>query len=327
MDEAAGPSNAGRVESSAVSDLHIVIGAGQVGRALLQRLVDEGRPARVVTRSGRVDVPEGVEVVAADITEAGAAERACAGATVVFGCVGLPGYDRWPELFPPMMDGMVRGAESAAATFVYMDNLYMYGPVDTPMTEDMPLTDFGTKPAIRAAITRTWQRAHDAGRIKAAAVRASDFYGPGVTLGALGEFTLGRISRGKAAQVFGDPDHPHSFSYVPDVARALLTVADAGDDALGQAWHVPNAPDRTMRDVLTAFAGELGTEARIQALGRTALTLLGLFNVQVREAKEMLYQWDRPFRVDHSKFAARFWGEATPFEEAIANTARWYRDR
>ena len=313
--------------SDQVSDLHVVVGAGQVGKALIERLTDEARPTRVVTRSRRADVPEGVEVVAADISESGAAERACAGAAVVFGCVGLPGYDRWPELFPPMMDGMVRGAESAGATFVYMDNVYMYGPVDVPMTEDMPLTGYGSKPATRAAITQTWQQAHDAGRIKAAAVRASDFYGPGVTLGALGAVSFGRMSQGKSAQVFGDPDQPHSFSYVPDVARALLTVADAGDEALGQAWHVPNAPDRTMREVLTAFAGELGAEARIQAVGRTALTLLGLFNVQLREAKEMLYQWDRPFRVDHSKFAARFWEDATPFEEGIAATAAWYRNR
>ena len=38
-------------------------------------------------------------------------------------------------------------------------------------------------------------------------------------------------------------------------------------------------------------------------------------------AFQMLYQWERPFRVDHSKFAASFWSDPTPFEEGIAATA------
>lgn len=303
-----------------MSELNVVLGAGATGRAVVARLVDEGRPTRVVTRSGKADVPDGVEIVAADITDAAGAKRACEGAGVVYGCVGLPGYDGWPELFPPLMEGMLNGAEHAAAPFIFMDNLYMYGPVDTPRTEDMPLTDYGNKPTVRAKITKMWQDAHSAGRVKAAAVRASDFYGPGVMLAALGDFTVGRMSRGKAAQVFGDPDQPHEFTYVPDVARALISVADAGDEALGQAWHVPNAPTQTVRQVLTAFAEELGVELKIQTMPRVMMSMIGLFDKQVREAKEMLYQWDRPFLVDHSKFSARFWDDPTPFEEGIAAT-------
>lgn len=174
-----------------MGELNVVLGAGPVGRALIGRLAGENRPTRVVTRSGTADVPSGVEVVAADIAEPGAAVRACEGAGVVFGCVGLPGYEHWPELWPPLMEGRLAGAESSGAKFIFMDNLYMYGPVDGPRTEDTALTDYGDKPAVRAQITRTWQAAHDAGRVPVAAVRASDFYGPSVTLAALGEVTLG----------------------------------------------------------------------------------------------------------------------------------------
>ncbi len=310
-----------------MNELNVVIGAGPVGGALVERLAGENRPTRVVTRRGTADVPAGVEVAAADIAEPGAAERACEGASVVFGCVGLPGYEHWPELWPPLMNGMLRGAESSGATFVFMDNLYMYGPVDGPRTEDMALTNYGDKPAVRAKITRTWQAAHDAGRVRAAAVRASDFYGPGVTLAALGEVTFGRMSRGKSAQTFGDPDQPHSFTYVPDIARALVSVANGGDEVLGQAWHVPNAPDRTVRQLLTAFADEIGVDLKIQTLPPWGMSLLGLINPTVRESKEMLYQWDRPFQADHSKFGARFWDDPTPFEVGIPATADWYRSR
>jgi nucleoside-diphosphate-sugar epimerase len=314
-------------EGERVTDLNVVLGAGPVGRALVERLVAENRPTRVVTRSGTAQVPSGVEVVAADVTEADEAERACDGAGVVFGCVGLPGYERWPEMWPPLMEGMLRGAEASGATLIFLDNLYMYGPVDGPRREDMALTNYGSKPAVRAEITRMWQAAHNDGRLRAAAVRASDFYGPGVTLAALGEASFGRLSGGKSAQTFGDPDQPHSFTYVNDVARALVSVAEGGEDVLGQSWHVPNAPDRTVRQLLIAFAEELGVKPKIQTLPAWAMGPLGLINPTVRESREMLYQWDRPFQVDHSKFAGRFWDDPTPFEVGIPATADWYRSR
>lgn len=306
--------------------LNVVLGAGPVGRSLVETLRAKGQQVRVATRSGRASVGEGVEVVSADVADADAAERACAGASVVYGCVGLD-YGNWPERWPPMMRGMLAGAGSANARFVFMDNLYMYGPVNVPMVEDLPLTDYGRKPATRARITRMWREAHTAGRVEAAAVRASDFYGPGVTLAALGEYAFGNIARGRAAQVIGNIDLPHSFTYVPDIARALATVGEAGDGAMGQAWHVPNAPDRTVREILEMFADAVGHELSVRVMPPLLLTLLGIFVSDLREMKEMMYEWDRPFQVDHSKFAARFPDDATPFEDGIARTAEWYKAR
>ena len=200
----------------------------------------------------------------------------------------------------------------------------MYGPVDGPLHEDMPLTDYGRKPATRSELTRMWQDAHNAGRLEAVAVRASDFYGPGVSLSALGDRSVGRIAQGKSAQVLGDPDLPHSFTYVPDIARALVTIGRA-DDAMGQAWHVPNAPTRTTREVLAMFAGQLGQELKLQQMPNWLLRALGVFSAELRELKEMLYEWERPFVVDSSKFAGRFWSDATSLEEGLATTAQSYR--
>ncbi len=155
-------------------------------------------------------------------------------------------------------------------------------------------------------------------------MRAADFYGPGVANSALGDLSFGRIAAGKAAQIVGDPDQPHSFAYVPDVARAMLTVGD-DPDAFGQAWNVPNAPTQTMRDVLTMFAAEMGRELKIQALPKPLMSVLGLFNVNLREMKEMLYQWERPFVVDSSKFEQRYRADATPLAVGVAATAASYR--
>lgn len=303
----------------------VVLGAGPVGEALVQQLLTDGVETRVATRSGRASAPADVEIVAADISDPQQAIRACAGADIVYSCVGLS-YQGWPDQWPPMMAGMLDGAAAAGARFVFMDNCYMYGPVSVPMTEDLPLTNYGTKPATRSRITRMWQEAHEAGRVEAVSVRASDFYGPGVTQAALGDQSLGRLARGKAAQVVGDPDQPHSFAYVPDIARALISVGHAGD-AMGQAWNVPNAPDKTVREVLQMFADAFGQPLKIQTLPKPLMSVLGLFNGDIKELKEMLYQWERPFHVDGSKFAARFWSDVTPWDIGVTETARSHQTR
>ena len=134
-----------------------------------------------------------------------------------------------------MMEGMLAVAHVLGARFVFMDNLYMYGPADGPLTEHRPLTSYGHKPSTRARLTRMWHAARDSGRVQVTAVRASDFYGPGVVRVALGTHTFGRIVTGQPARCLGNIDVPHTFSYVPDVARALETLGAAPDDAYGLA--------------------------------------------------------------------------------------------
>ena len=305
--------------------LHVVIGAGPTGLALLARLGADGRRVRLVTRSGRADVAKGVEVVAADMTDAESAKRGCSGAAVVFGCLGLPNYQGWPEKWPPMMAGMLTGAETAGARFVFLDNLYMYGPVDGTIHEGLPLTSYGKKPAVRARITRQWQDAHESGRLLAAAVRASDFYGPGVHNAMLGDYVAKPVIEGKVANLLGDPEQPHSFTYVPDIARALVDVGDAAEDVYGQAWHVPNAPAISIRQIVEMIAREAGQSPKTRVAPQWMVSVLGLFDPNMREMKEMLYQWSRPYEVDHAKFETRFWGDYTPLDEGIRETVRWYR--
>ena len=305
--------------------LHVVLGGGPSGLGVAATLASGGRRVRLVTRSGKTPAPKGAEGVAADVSDPEAAKRACDGASVVFGCLGLPNYLGWPEKWPPLMAGMIAGAEAAAARFVFMDNLYMYGPVDGPLREDLPLTDYGKKPAIRAKLTRMWQEAHAAGRLRAVAVRASDFYGPTVHNSMLGDYVTKDAVAGKTANLLGDPDQPHTFSYMPDIVRALIDVADADDDVCGQAWHVPNAPPRPVREIVEQIFREAGHQPKIRVAPSWMVSVLGWFDPNMREVKEMLFQWSRPYEVDHSKFAARFWDDPTPMDDGIRETVKWYR--
>jgi nucleoside-diphosphate-sugar epimerase len=303
-----------------------VFGYGAVGRETAWLLASRGDAVRIVQRSEPKPLPAGCTFQASDVTDREATIRACAGADTVFCCIGLP-YDSavWRRTWPQAMANLIDGCAAAGARLVFADNLYMYGPEKRPLIEDMPLTDYGHKPAIRSDVTRLWKAAHDSGRVRAVAVRAADFYGPAVATSVIAAYGVARYLDGKPALSPYYPDYPHDFDYVPDVARALVTLGDAPDDAYGQAWHVPHAPTQTLRAVLTQAAKLIGVPPLITVVPRMVLVLGGLFNTQLRETVEMGFQWDHPYLVDASKFGARFWSDATPFEEGLRATIASYR--
>jgi len=302
-----------------------VIGYGAVGRETARLLLARGEKVRVAQRKRPGKFPDAAEFIATDVFEADSVRRACAGSLAVICCIGFP-YDSriWEKTWPRAMENLLAACAEAQGRFLFADNLYMYGPQDRPLTEDMQLTSFGRKPKVRAEITRLWQQAHRDGRVQAVAVRASDFYGPDVETSVLSTYGVERLLHGKPALIPYSPDHPHDFTYVPDFARALLTLLDAPPDAYGQAWHVPNAPTQTLRSLITKAAAMIGVAPRISVMPRAMLHLAGLFNRQVYELTEMRFQTDRPYLVDASKFAGRFWADATSFEAGLKATIASY---
>jgi nucleoside-diphosphate-sugar epimerase len=310
-----------------MSGKQVVFGCnGPIGTALMERLVAAGHEVVGVCRSGESEAPAGARIEAGDVRDPEQAAGLAAGAEVVHGCVGIP-YEAWMDLWPGIIEGLLTAAEASGARLVFADNLYAYGAKNRPLTEEMRLTDYGRKPTLRAKLARTMLEAHRVGRARVALVRASDFYGPRVTNAALGERVFPNLLTGKPVQLLGDPDARHAFTYAPDFARALETMAGAEDEDYGQAWHVPNAPALTQRQVI-ALAGELaGRQVKIRSLRRRTVALLALFSPMLRELKEMMHQWELPYRVDHAKWAARFGDDATPLEEGLRATLDWYRSR
>jgi nucleoside-diphosphate-sugar epimerase len=302
-----------------------IIGFGPAGRETAKLLLARGEKVRVAQRKRPGNLPEAAEFIATDVLDAESVRRACAGSEAVICCIGFP-YDSriWEKAWPKAMENQLAACAEAKARFIFADNLYMYGPQNRPLTEDMPLTGFGRKPKVRAEITRLWQQAHRDGRVQAVAVRASDFYGPDVENSVLSNFGVRRLLQGKPALIPHSPNRPHDFTYVPDLARALVTLLDASEDAYGQAWHVPNAPTQTLRALIDKAAGMIGTAPRMTVMPRPLLHLAGLFDRQVYELIEMRFQTDRPYLVDASKFAGRFWADATSFDAGLETTIASY---
>jgi nucleoside-diphosphate-sugar epimerase len=307
-------------------ELHVVFGTGAVGMSVMDALIQRGpRRVRMVNRSGRARVPHGVEVTGGDATDEAFTREASEGASVVYFALNPP-YDKWPELFPPLQAGVLEGAASAGAKLIAMENLYMYGPTGgRPITEDLPYAATTRKGTVRARMSQELMEAHKSGRVQVAIGRASDFFGPRVLASAAGEQVFGRAVQGKSAQVAGDPDQPHTYTYAPDIGKGLVILGER-EEALGRAWHLPSPETVTTREFVGMIFEEVGKPARLQAAPKLVLRALGLFNPPLRETIEMLYEFEEPFVVDNSRFEREFGEQATPLREAIQRTVRWYRE-
>lgn len=304
---------------------HVIVGAGTNGQQLAQLLAGRGEEVTLISRRGSGGELAGVHAVALDANDAEALTAIAAGAEAIYN-VANPPYSRWTEDWPPLAASLLAAAEGSGALLVTLSNLYGYGPVDGPMLESTPLAASSTKGQVRAQMWREALAAHLAGRIRCVELRASDFFGPGLTdQGMLGERAVPNILRGKAVQVIGNPTLPHSWSYVPDVVATLARAAHE-ERAWGKAWHVPSTPAATVREVVGAMANAAGVPApTVRGLPNAALAALGLFSSQVRELKEVAYQFNAPFILESSAFTEAFGLEATPLEEACAATVAWWQ--
>lgn len=301
----------------AASARHVVLGAaGGTGSAVVRELVARGLAVRAVTRSGATDVPEGVEQVAADVATPEGALRACDGAAVVYHCA-QPDYTKWAELYAPLTAAVLDGAAEAGAKLVFADNLYGYGPTDGPMTEETSQRAEGSKGRTRVEMAAGILRAHTDGRLRCTIGRSSDYYGPRGTGTTAGDNVMKPALRGKRARWLGSLDQPHALNYLEDMGRALVTLGER-DQADGQVWHLPAAEPLTGRQFLTLVYEAAGHSPKPGVASRTMIRLAGLFNPVVRELNETLYQFERPFVSDASKFRSAFGPfEPTPHDEAV----------
>ena len=306
--------------------MHTILGAGgAIGNPLASILLQQRENVRLV---GRNPAPiAGAHTMAADLTDAGQTLAAVGGSEVAYLLAGLP-YSApvWRSSWPVIMTNVIAACAQTGARLVFFDNVYMYGPVDGPMTEETPFAPASQKGVVRAAIATQLLNEMNRGSITALIARAADFYGPGAAkTGLPNVFVFDRFQNGKAAQWLVDVDVPHSYTYVPDAARALALLA-SNEGAFGQTWHLPTHADPPPgRTFIRLAAQAFGVPERHAVLRKWMLRPAGLFSGVIRELYEMLYQNDRPYIFDSSKFERAFSPAPTSYETGIAQTAAWYR--
>ena len=309
-----------------MSELHVVFGAGPLGRAVAEELVRRGKTVRLVSRSGNMaEAPKGVELAAGDLYDPTVVRRLVQGAVAAYQCA-QPHYWEWPQKFPPLQAAIIEGLAGSGTKLVIAENCHMYGDTGgRPLTEDLPHAAHTRKGRVRAALSEAALAAHRSGKLPVAIGRASDFFGPWALGSSHGDRVFYPALTGKAASFAGKLDIPHTATFIGDFGRALAVLGEQ-DEALGQAWHVPSdRPAITQREFAGLIFQEIGLPPRVSAVSKPMLALAGLFIPGARESVEMMYEFEKPFVVDSSKFERTFAVVATPIQDSIEATVAWYR--
>jgi len=302
---------------------HIVVGAGPIGTAAALLLAERGEEVVIVTRSGSGPTHPAITRTAADASSTAGMAELAAGAVAIYNCAN-PKYHQWQTDWPPIARSLLSAAESSNAVLVTVSNLYGYGPVSGPMTEDLPLAAQGTKGTIRAQMWRDALAAHDAGRVRATEVRGSDYVGPGAE-SHLGERVVPRLLAGKSVTVMKSADTSHTWTATGDVARLLVTVA-ADERAWGRPWHVPSNPPRTQREAVGDLCRVAGVQpVTVKEYPDMLIRGMGLFNPMMRELPEVAYQLKEPFVLDSTAAQRTFGLEPTPWDDVLEGVIASFR--
>jgi nucleoside-diphosphate-sugar epimerase len=305
---------------------HVIFGTGAIGRAVAEELIRRGESVRMVNRSGQMQqAPAEVEVVASDLYHPANVREVTRGANVVYQS-SQPRYDQWTTEFPLLQNFILDGLTGSNAKLVLIENVYMYGDMQgKPMTEDTPYNAHTRKGRVRSEISRATFKAHKEGRVRVTAARGGNFFGPWGTDSTMGARAFYPLLRGKPAQLIGRTNVPHTHTYLKDFGKALVILGER-EEADGQAWHVPNdQPWLTQGELVRMFAEEAGVEPKISSMGKLMMAIGGLFIPEAKETVEMMYEFDKPFIIDSSKFENTFGMKATPMREAIKETVAWYK--
>ena len=305
---------------------HVIFGTGAIGLATFDALRRRGEAVRLVNRTGKARVPDDVEVIGGDAVDPAFTTAVTKGAKVVYQTLNPP-YHQWTTLFPALQAAVLAAAEATGARLVSMENVYLYGrPDGRTLTEDRAHNAHTTKGRLRGQMSRDLLAAHHTGRVEVSIGRASDYFGPrGGAQSNLGDRVFPAALTAKTATVLGDPDQPHTYSYIPDIGEGLAVLGEHRD-AAGQAWHLPNDPDtRTTRQLVNAVHRLAGApSARMRSTPPLLLRALGLVNPTVRELVEMQYQFAEPFIVDSTRITEQLGLHATPIDQALAETMSTY---
>lgn len=303
-----------------------LLGAGgAIANHLTALLAAQQKPFRLVSRSAH-PASGATEVLTADLADRDQTLRAVAGSSVAVLLAGLK-YDHkvWAESWPRIMANTIEACKRANAKLVFFDNVYMYGRVAGPMTEETPFNPCSKKGEIRARIATTLLSEIQSGSLTAMIARAADFYGPATPTGIPNVLIFDAFAKNQAASWLVNDHVPHSLTYTPDAARGVLTLLES-EAAWNQTWHLPTTPNPpTGKELITAAAESMNVAPKYRVLARPMMRAYGWFKPVIGEIVEMLYQYDSPYLFDSSKFARAFAFPGTPYADGIRATAASYR--
>ena len=300
--------------------MQTILGAGgAIGRLLTRELQNYTDRVRLVGRKPK-QVTGSDLLFPADLMDAAQTEKAVEGSEIAYLTIGLPYKSKvWESSWPVVMENVIQACLLHNTRLVFFDNVYMYDPASMdPMLETHPIGPSSRKGKVRESIARLLMDQVMNGSLQALIARCADFYGPSIESNSiLTETVFKPLSQGKKANWLGRADKKHSYTFTPDAAKATAMLGNS-PEAYGEVWHLPTAPDPfTGREWVEHIAAALNVKPGFRVGSKGLVSFLGLFSSIMRETSEMLYQYDRDYVFDSSKFERHFNLKPTPYKDGI----------
>jgi nucleoside-diphosphate-sugar epimerase len=304
--------------------MQTILGAGgAVATELAKELKKYTDKVRLVSRNPKI-VNANDEIFTANLLDKKSVNDAIAGSDVVYLTAGLKyNIKVWQRDWPVIIQNVIDGCIVHNARLVFFDNIYLYAPDQIPnMTEESRVAPATKKGKVRAELITMIFDSIQNEKLTAMITRSADFYGKNVKTGFLNIGVIDNFKKNKKAFWQSDANKIHSFTYIPDAARAVALLGNT-PDAYNQVWHLPTSSERwTGKDFINYIAKQMNIKSRYYILSKFMISLFGIFSPTLKELKEMQYQNDRDYYFDSSKFEKKFSFQPTSYEKGIIETVK-----
>jgi nucleoside-diphosphate-sugar epimerase len=287
---------------------HTILGAGgPVGKSLATALANLNKQVRLVSRQP-LFTNNGQYWLKADLSVEQDVIDALEGTEVAYLTIGLPYSTKiWREYWPRVMKNVTTACLHHGVRLVFFDNIYAVSPNHlNPITESSPLQPCSKKGEIRAEVIRILMEAVEKKGLMGLIARSADFLTLEENKGIIRPLLYDRMLKHQRAQWICNAHVIHNFSYLPDLGKGTALLGTT-PDVMQQVWNLPTDPTpMTGVDWIRMMAEEMPTSEKYTTISAGMIKFLGVFIPSMRELVEMLYQYDRDYFFDSSKFNRYF---------------------
>jgi len=281
----------------------LILGAGgRLGAAAARGFRERGWTVMSLIRPGTAArAPHGTEIREVDALDHAAVAQAARGADVVLHALNPP-YTQWSRSALPLAYSAIAAAEAAGATLIFPGNLYNYGKrVPAVINEQTAMHPTARKGHLRVVIEERMREAADRG-VRIIIVRSGDFFGEG--RGSWFDLVITKdIAQGRLVYP-GPLDVVHEWAYLPDLAAAMVRLAEIRKTLSSLATFGFPGRAVTGRELTTAIARAAGRKLRVKPMSWWLIHVLRPIVPLCRELSEISYLWSEAHRIDGAKLAS-----------------------
>lgn len=239
--------------------------------------------------------------------------RAAIGADVIVNAWN-PLYPDWADQIPRLHARVREAAKAAGSTVIIPGNVYVFGPeVTHPWSENSPHRANNPLGRIRIDMEVAYARKG----VRTIVLRAGDFLDTERSGNWFDQVMIKSLGKGRFVYP-GDPDIPHAWAFLPDLARAAVELANMRD-RLPDFADVPY-PGYTMTGTMIADQLQtiLAKPVQLRRMNWLPLQIAKPFWPMGRSLLEMRYLWNTPHSLDGMLFSSLLPNfQPTPVEDAL----------